>query len=149
MRRVLFAFPALLLCLIAVRAHAQGHTPAAPAAPAASSTPARAATAPAAATPAKEKAEQKPAAAAAAKAPKTASGESLEALVERVRRRIAEQQGRPARTAARSAASNRTEPSRVKLEWRPGVVWPTELLEPPAQSTAPDGRVNVNWGTEN
>jgi hypothetical protein len=142
-RRALSAFSALLLCLIAVRAHAQEHPAAA------SPAPARTATAPAAATPAKEKAEQKPVAAATRKAPKTASGESLEALVERVRRRIAEQQTRPARTAARSAASNGTEPSRVKLEWRPGVVWPTELLEPPAQAVAPEGRVNVNWETEN
>jgi hypothetical protein len=87
-----------------------------------------------------------PATAAAAAAPDPrakpspqAEAETLEEIVARVRRRLAEEQA-----AARRPASPRPQPPpRVTLVWRPSVVWPSELTAPAGEHHS--DRTTLTW----
>ncbi len=37
------------------------------------------------------------------------------------------------------------EPVRIRLSWRVGVTWPTDLAERDRQQISPDGRIALNW----
>lgn len=78
---------------------------------------------------------------------RSATGESLEELVARVKKRIAEQQTVSSRRGTSAAPARGEDPGAVHLEWRPGVTWPTDLTPPvPAESPGSDGRVSLEWG---
>jgi hypothetical protein len=77
----------------------------------------------------------------AAKEP--ARQETIEEIVERVTRRLQQKTTRPSRPAVNTAPAPESEP-RVKLVWRPSVMWPSELVGEPRPATSQD-RVNVTW----
>jgi hypothetical protein len=81
---------------------------------------------------------------AAAPAPQPPRAETLEEIVERVKLRLKQQE-----LAVRlpKPPAPPPPPPRVKLVWRPSVVWPTELTpEPASMPPAPERkRVTLSW----
>ncbi|HEX5107238.1 MAG TPA: hypothetical protein VFV95_02270 [Vicinamibacterales bacterium] len=53
--------------------------------------------------------------------------ETIEEIVERVTRRLQQKATRPSKPPVNAAPAPEPEP-RVKLVWRPSVMWPTELV---------------------
>ena len=71
-----------------------------------------------------------------------ARAETIEQIVERVTRRL--QQQKTSRPSRQPAADVPPPQPRVKLVWRPSVMWPTELVGEPRPVT-PQDRVSVSW----
>jgi hypothetical protein len=82
---------------------------------------------------------QPAAAAPGAKPSPPAEAETLEEIVARVRRRLAEEQA----TTRRPASPRPQPPPRVTLVWRPSVVWPSELTAPAGEGDT--DRTTLTW----
>jgi hypothetical protein len=81
-----------------------------------------------------------PARTSVASAPEDPPAETLEEIVARLKRRLAQDEpARPVRTPRRPAAA----PPRVTLVWRPAVVWPAELAGDATRGTS--RRVTLSW----
>lgn len=74
--------------------------------------------------------------------------ETLEQIVARVQRRLAEHQASARGPRQRPPADKPAPPSpRVKLVWRPSVVWPSEI-RPATPASSPAGRVKLSWDVD-
>lgn len=70
--------------------------------------------------------------------------ETLEEIVARVRRRLAQETSPVKRTSAAPAPAKPSD--RVTLVWRPYVVWPDELTSAPSEpARTPSERVTLEW----
>ena len=128
-RRVLLIAVVSLVWASGSEASEPAHAPAKPAAPAAAAAAKPQAVKAGASAHATEVAEPVVPAVKSAKRGKTArtmTGESLEELVARVKARLAEQQASPTRRPAAAVRPRTEDGSKLHLEWRPGVTWPTE-----------------------